>query len=243
MPSNPRQISLAEITNSIDHTLLKTQASEDDILHLCEQAKQYRFVTLCINPCYVALAHEALGDSPIRVASVVGFPLGASHPLVKAAEAEQALKDGAREIDMVMHVGALKSHRYETVEDDIRTIARICDHQGALLKVIIETGVLTEDEKRIACELCVTGGAQMVKTSTGFGPSGATVEDVRLLHDLVAPFGLGVKASGGIKTWEDAQAMLRAGAVRLGTSSGVPIVRQFHTTHGHGAPCPYPPVK
>jgi deoxyribose-phosphate aldolase len=226
-PFNHRQISLAELTNSIDHTLLKTQASEDDILRLCEQAKQYQFVTLCINPCYTALAHKALTDSPVRVASVVGFPLGANHFAVKAVEAQQALKDGAREIDMVMHIGALKSRLYETVEEDIRTIARTCEHQGALLKVIIETCVLTEDEKRIACELCVAGGAKMVKTSTGFGPSGATTRDVRLLHDLVAPFGLGVKASGGIKTLDDARAMLHAGAVRLGTSSGVDIIREF----------------
>jgi deoxyribose-phosphate aldolase len=161
------------------------------------------------------------------VASVVGFPLGANHFAVKAVEAQQALKDGAREIDMVMHIGALKSRLYETVEEDIRTIARICEHQGALLKVIIETCVLTEDEKRIACELCVAGGAKMVKTSTGFGPSGATIEDVRLLHELVAPSGLGVKASGGIKTLDDARAMLQAGAVRLGTSSGVDIIREF----------------
>ena len=236
MPANPYKISLSELTNSIDHTLLKPDTTRKDILMVCEQAEQYQFASLCINPCYVSLASEALSGSRVGVASVVGFPLGAQTPPTKAFEAREALANGAREIDMVIHMGALKNKEYNVVEKDIQTIADLChqaatgNHEKRLLKVIIETCLLTEEEKRIACQLCVAGGADMVKTSTGFGTAGANLEDVRLMHDLVAPHGLGVKASGGIRTLEDALAMLDAGATRLGTSSGVTIVNQYHTT-------------
>ncbi|WP_462324702.1 deoxyribose-phosphate aldolase [Desulfoplanes sp.] len=236
MPAAPYTITLAELTNSIDHTLLKPDATREDILAACEQAKQYQFVSLCINPCYVPLAHGAVSGSQVGVASVVGFPLGAQTPRTKAFGAQEALENGAREIDLVIHMGALKNKEYKVVEKDIRTIADLChqsknrNREKRLLKVIIETCLLTTEEKRTACELCVAGGADMVKTSTGFGAAGATIGDVRLLHGLVAPHGLGVKASGGIRTLDDALAMLNAGATRLGTSSGVTIVRQFHTT-------------
>jgi len=227
MPSNQGHITLSELTNSIDHTLLKAAATSADILHVCEQAVINQFVSLCINPYYVSLAYKALHKTPVKIASVVGFPLGAQTSRIKALEAQEALTNGAREIDMVMHIGAMKSGEYGLVEDDIRTIARICHQEGGLLKVIIETCLLTLEEKRKACELCVAAEADMVKTSTGFGTAGATVEDVRLMHDLVSPHGLGVKAAGGIKTLADALAMLAAGATRIGTSSGLAIVEEF----------------
>ena len=227
MPRNQSHITLSELTNSIDHTLLKAAATSADILHVCEQAATNQFVSLCINPYYVPLACRALQNTPVKIASVVGFPLGAQTSRIKALEAQEALTNGAREIDMVMHIGAMKSGEYGLVEDDIRSIARICHQEGGLLKVIIETCLLTLEEKRKACELCVAAEADMVKTSTGFGTAGATVEDVRLLHELVSPQGLGVKASGGIKTLDDALRMITAGATRIGTSSGVKIIEEL----------------
>ncbi|MDD2219035.1 MAG: deoxyribose-phosphate aldolase [Desulfoplanes sp.] len=229
MPRKQYQTTRSELTNSIDHTLLKPEATSVDILHVCEQAITYQFISLCINPCYVSLAQEYLAGTPVKIASVVGFPLGAQTSRIKALEAQEALQKGAREIDMVMHLGAMKSGEYALVEKDIRTIARICHKEGGLLKVIIETCLLTLEEKRKACGLCVDADADMVKTSTGFGTAGATLEDVRLMHDLVSPHGLGVKAAGGIKTLADALAMLAAGATRIGTSSGVAIVKEFQT--------------
>ncbi|GAU08731.1 2-deoxyribose-5-phosphate aldolase [Desulfoplanes formicivorans] len=217
-----------ELAQHMDHTLLRPDATHADILHACEQSMAYRFIGLCINPCYVTLASRALQGSSVRVISVIGFPLGAQTPYGKAMETQKALENGAREIDMVIHLGALKSREYKVVQEDIATIAGFCHQEQALLKVIIETCLLTDEEKRIACDLCVAGGADMVKTSTGFGAFGATIEDVRLLHELVAPNGLGVKASGGIRILDDALSMLQAGAVRLGTSSGVAIVRELH---------------
>lgn len=233
MPTNSTWYSLNQLVQCIDHTQLKPGATREEIIRICQQALEYQFVSVCIPPCYVSLASEALRTSRVKVGTVVGFPLGAQTPAVKARETVESLENGAREIDMVIHLGALKNREFAVVEKDIRSIAGICHGSGpktrtsGLLKVIIETCLLTDEEKRIACRLCVNGGADMVKTSTGFGAFGATVKDVRLLHEEVAPHGLGVKASGGIRTLDDALSMLRAGAVRLGTSSGVAIVREL----------------
>ena len=223
-----------ELAQHMDHTLLRPAATREDILAACHQARDYHFKSVCISPCYVPLASATLQDTPCRVTTVVGFPLGMQTPATKAMETQEALAHGAREIDMVIHLAALKNREYDLVQEDIRTIAGLCHQPPSkpgephVLKVIIETCLLTDEEKRIACDLCVAAGADMVKTSTGFGAFGATIEDVRLLHGLVAPHGLGVKASGGIRTLDDALSMLEAGAVRLGTSSGVAIVRELH---------------
>jgi len=234
MTNNHCHITLPELTNNIDHTLLKASATMADIHNACEQSIKYQFISLCINPCYVSLAHKALVETPVRIASVVGFPLGAQTPRVKALEALEALENGAQEIDMVMHIGAMKSGAYNLVEEDIRSIAGICHEKNGVLKVIIETCLLTLEEKITACKLCIAANADMVKTSTGCSTSGATVEDVRLLHDLVSPHGLGVKASGGIKTLDDALRMIAAGATRIGTSSGVKIIEELKRERKRG---------
>lgn len=226
MNTNTGQTSISELTNIIDHTLLKSQATSSDILKSCEQTQRYQFASLCINPCYVSFARKNLDTTCAKIACVVGFPLGAQTLRIKALETEEALENGADEIDMVMHIGAMKSGNYTLVAQDIREIARICHQANGVLKVIIETCVLTRNEKIQACKLCIAAQADFVKTSTGFSSAGATVEDVRLLHDLASPQGVGVKASGGIKTLDDALRMIAAGATRIGTSSGVAIIEE-----------------
>jgi deoxyribose-phosphate aldolase len=207
----------------IDHTLLKPDATPDQIAQLSYEARKYRFASVCVNPTHVRLCAELLQGSQVKVCTVVGFPLGATPPEVKLFETQNALKDGATEIDMVINIGALKSNDYELVARDIRGIVLSAHQAGALVKVIIETGLLTREEKVAACLLAKEAGADFVKTSTGFSGGGATTEDVALMREVVGA-GLGVKASGGIKTYEDAQSMLSAGATRIGASAGVAIL-------------------
>ncbi len=207
----------------IDHTLLKPEATAADIDRICDEAARYRFAAVCFNPTWIRRAAQHLLGSGVAVASVVGFPLGASTPRVKATEARQALRDGAREIDMVLNVGALKSGDHELVLRDIRGVADACREVGARSKVILETALLSDEEKVIACRLAREAKADFVKTSTGFGPGGATVYDVALMREAVGPK-MGVKASGGIKNAEDANQMIAAGATRIGASAGVAMV-------------------
>jgi deoxyribose-phosphate aldolase len=211
------------MANRIDHTLLKPDATQDQIAQLCYEARKYNFASVCVNPTNVKLCAELLEGSGIPVCTVVGFPLGATPTDVKVFETQQAIRDGAAEVDMVINVGALKSRDYELVEQDIASIARACHAGGAILKVIIEAALLTDEEKVVACQLAKVAEADFVKTSTGFGPGGAVVDDVALMRRVVGP-GMGVKAAGGIKTLEDAQKMIAAGASRLGASASVKIV-------------------
>jgi len=213
-----------KLAKLIDYTLLKPDATKDDIKRLCEEAKKYGFWSVCVNPTYVSLANDILRETDVKVCSVVGFPLGANTPEVKALEAERAVNDGASEIDMVINIGALKSRDYELVEEDIRKVVeRAKARKDTVVKVIIETGLLTEDEKVLACRLVKESGADFVKTSTGFNAPGATVHDVKLMRSVVGS-NFGLKASGGIKTHRDATKLIEAGANRIGTSSGVAII-------------------
>jgi deoxyribose-phosphate aldolase len=216
------------IASLIDHTLLKPEATQDQIAQLCGEAREYGFAAVCINPTNVELAARLLKGAPVAVCTVVGFPLGATLPEVKAYEAQQALNHGATEVDMVINIGALKSKDHERVGQDIAAVARACHDNGALCKVIIETALLTEEEKVTACQLAKKAGADYVKTSTGFGPGGATVEDVALMRRVVGP-NMGIKAAGGIRTLEKTRGMIEAGATRIGTSSGVKIMQEAGT--------------
>jgi deoxyribose-phosphate aldolase len=207
----------------IDHTLLKTEATRDDIRKLCREALHYGFAGVCVNPCWIPCAAVELAGSKVKVGSVAGFPLGAGTAAIKRAEAEAAVRDGAREIDMVINVGALRSGELDIVEREIRAVAEACHSAGALLKTILEMALLDEGQKVVACTLAKMAGADFVKTSTGFGPAGATVEDVTLMRRVVGPE-MGVKAAGGIRSLEDVRRMVAAGATRIGTSAGVKIV-------------------
>ncbi|OYT32982.1 deoxyribose-phosphate aldolase [Archaeoglobales archaeon ex4484_92] len=211
------------IAKYIDHTNLKAYASKEDIIKLCDEARRYNFYAVCVNPYRVKLAKEQLQGTNIKVATVIGFPLGATPTEVKVFEAKKALEDGADEVDMVLNIGALKDKAYKYVRNDIAEVVRIAHEKGAIVKVIIETCYLSEEEKEIACKLAVEAGADFVKTSTGFGSGGATIEDVKLMRKVVGDK-LGVKAAGGIRTYEEALAMINAGANRIGTSSGVKII-------------------
>lgn len=210
------------IAKSIDHTLLKPDATFNQIYQLVEEAKQYRFFSVCVNPSYVATCAELLKGSGVQVCTVIGFPLGASSSATKAFETAHAIKDGANEIDMVINVGALKSQKLLLVEEDIRDV--VFAAEGKVVKVIIETSLLTEEEKVLACQIAEKAGANFVKTSTGFNGGGATVEDIKLMKESVSSK-VEVKASGGIRDLETAKKMLAAGATRLGTSAGVSIVK------------------
>jgi len=214
-----------EVARRIDHTLLKPEATREQIEKLCAEARQYSFATVCVNPTWVRLCAAVLRGSETRVCTVAGFPLGATPPEVKAFEAARAVADGACEVDMVLNVGALKSGDYRLVERDIAGVADACRAGGALSKVIIEAALLTDDEKVKACVLAKAAGADFVKTSTGFGPGGATVADVALMRRVVGPE-MGVKAAGGVKDLKQAQAMIEAGADRIGASVGVKIVQE-----------------
>ena len=214
-----------EIAKMIDHTLLKPDATQDQIAQLCYEARQHSFAAVCVNPSYVKLCTQLLQGTPVHVCTVVGFPLGATPPEGKAYETQQAIDDGATEVDMVINIGALKSKDYALVERDIATLARTTHAGGAILKVIIEAALLSDEEKVIACQLAKAAGADYVKTSTGFGPGGATVTDVALMRRAVGPE-IGIKAAGGIRTYEDAQAMVAAGATRIGASAGVRILQE-----------------
>ncbi|HSR29648.1 MAG TPA: deoxyribose-phosphate aldolase [Anaerolineae bacterium] len=213
------------IAKMIDHTLLKPEATQDQIAQLCYEARKYGFAAVCVNPSYVKLCSELLQGTPVHVCTVVGFPLGATPPEVKCYEAQQAIDDGATEVDMVINIGAIKSKDYALVERDIASVARVCHAGGAILKVIIEAALLSDEDKVIASQLAKAAGADYVKTSTGFGPGGATVHDVELMRRAVGPE-MGIKAAGGIKTYEDARAMVSAGATRIGASAGIKILQQ-----------------
>jgi len=214
-----------QLAKLIDHTLLKADATQDQIAQLCFEARKYGFAAVCVNPSNVKLCSQLLKGSTVHVCTVVGFPLGATPPEVKAYEAQQAIDDGATEVDMVINIGALKSKDHALVERDIASVARTCHAGAAVLKVIIEAALLTDDEKVKACQLAQTAGADYVKTSTGFGPGGATAHDVELMRRVVGP-GMGIKAAGGIRSYEDARAMVAAGATRIGASASVKIVQE-----------------
>lgn len=214
------------IAASIDHTLLKATATKDQVKVLCSEAKQYKFKAVCINPYWVPTCASELADSDVLIATVVGFPLGANSSAVKVEEARRAVAEGAREIDMVINIGQAKAGNWAAVREDIAAVVKAS--KPAIVKVIIETCYLTREEKIAACRAAVEAGAAFVKTSTGFGTGGATVEDVRLMKETVGDAAL-VKASGGIKTYEDAVAMLEAGASRIGASAGVAIMHEAET--------------
>ena len=210
-----------ELASYIDHTLLKPEASRAQIKAVCDEAKQYHFASVCVNPCWISFVAEELKESGVAPCCVIGFPLGAAMPSVKAFEAQEAIAAGAEEIDMVINVGAVKSQEWDLVREDI---AAVNNAKGkARLKVIIETCLLTDEEKVRVCEIAKEVGADFVKTSTGFSTGGATAHDVTLMRETVGP-DMGVKASGGIRTLEDALTMIEAGASRLGASAGVKIV-------------------
>jgi deoxyribose-phosphate aldolase len=214
-----------EISRMIDHTLLKPDATRVQIEALCAEAREHGFATVCVNPAWVRTCADLLSGFETRVCTVVGFPLGATTPDVKAYEAARCLEDGACELDMVMNVGALKSGDYRHVERDVAAVVEVGRRGGAMVKVILETALLTDDEKVKACVICKAAGADFVKTSTGFGPGGATVADVALMRRVVGPE-MGVKAAGGVRDLKSAQAMIEAGADRIGASVGVKIVQE-----------------
>lgn len=209
------------IASLIDHTLLKPTATKQDIVKLCEEAKKYGFFAVCVNPMYVSFCKSLLRDTSVKVCTVIGFPLGATTTAVKVFESKEAIDNGADEIDMVINVSALRSKDYNYVLEDISAVREVT--KGKILKVIIETAYLNEEEKIKACELAKEAKADFVKTSTGFAPTGATVEDVSLMRKIVG-LDMGVKASGGIRTIEDVLKMIKAGANRIGTSSSVEII-------------------
>lgn len=211
-----------ELNRMIDHTILKPEATEAAVQKIIDEAKEYNFFSVCINPCWVAFASEQLADTDVAVCTVIGFPLGANTPEVKAYEAADAIKNGANEVDMVINIGALKSQQYDYVRQDIQGVVDAAKGK-ALVKVIIETALLTDEEKVKACELAKEAGADFVKTSTGFSTGGAKVADIRLMRETVGP-DMGVKASGGVHNAEEELAMIEAGATRIGASTGVAIV-------------------
>jgi deoxyribose-phosphate aldolase len=212
----------SDVGKMIDHTLLKADATRDEVIKLCDEARKYDFASVCINPSNVKLASECLRGSPVKVCTVIGFPLGATTSMTKAMETRDAIANGASEIDMVINVGSLKAGNYELVRKDIEAVIEAA--QGALVKVIIETALLTDEEKVTACLLARDAGADFVKTSTGFGPGGATAHDVALMRQTVGQY-MGVKASGGIRDLKTAQEMIQAGATRIGASASVAIVK------------------
>ena len=217
---------MKQLNEYVEHTLLKQDATKEEFLKLFEEAKEHKFLGVCVNPAYVKLAKENLAGSDVKIVTVVGFPLGASDSEVTAFEVKKAISDGADEIDMVMNVSAMKNKDYDYIVNDVKTVKAACGNHK--LKVILETDLLTKEEIAKACELCVEAKADLVKTSTGFvkGGVGAKPEDVKIMHDIVAPHGMEVKASGGVRSKADALAVIEAGATRIGTSSGIKIVSE-----------------
>lgn len=215
----------------IDHTALKAETKKEAILKLCEEAKKYNFASVCVNPTWVKTAADSLQGSAVKVCTVIGFPLGASTSAVKAFETADAIENGAAEIDMVLNIGALLGGDDERVKKEIAAVVKVAGNQ-AIVKVIIETALLTDVQKRTACELAVIAGASFVKTSTGFSTSGATEADVKLMRAVVGPE-IGVKASGGIRSLEDMNKMVQAGATRIGASSGVQIMNGIKSTEDY----------
>jgi deoxyribose-phosphate aldolase len=226
----PAHLDWKRVASIIDHTLLKPEATSQEVERLCREAVECGFACAMVNPTYVALVSSLVGGSPVKVGTVIGFPLGATLTGVKRNESLEAVRVGAHELDMVINLGALKSGDRARVQSDIRGVVEIAHDNGALLKVIIETCLLTLEEKILACQIAVACGADYVKTSTGFSRGGATVEDISLMRGVVGEK-LGVKASGGIRTAADAIAMIEAGASRIGASSGVAIVNELRSAH------------
>ena len=224
--------SAQSIAQLIDHTLLRPEAMHEDIRQLCREARENNFATVCVNGYWVPLAVSQLVGSEVKVCAVIGFPLGAMSTEAKAAETEDALRAGAQEIDMVQNVGLLRGGEEEEVQEEIALIAAVCHRAGAILKVILENSLLTDDQKATACSLAKEAGANFVKTSTGFGASGATAQDVALMRRTVGP-AMGVKASGGIRTLDDLLKMLDAGATRIGASAGLKILESARATLGN----------
>ncbi len=221
-----QNLSAEQIAGRIDHTLLKPDATSVQVETLCKEALENRFCAVCVNPVHVMQVHRLLKGSGVKTCSVIGFPLGAVTTGQKVSETLSVLDAGAEEVDMVLNNGAFKAGDNKTVRADIARVAEACHAAGAILKVILETGLLTAEEKRCACHLCIDAKADFVKTSSGFGFGGATVEDISLLSDAVKEAGLGVKASGGVRDYAAACAMIEAGATRIGTSSGIGIVAE-----------------
>lgn len=211
------------IANMIDHTLLKADATKDQVEVICQEAKKHGFFSVCVNPTWIKTAAEYLKDSDVKVCTVIGFPLGATTSETKSFETKDAIQKGAHEVDLVINIGKLKDGDDETVEQDIRSVVEAAEGK-ALVKVIIETSLLTEEEKVRACKLAVKAGADYVKTSTGFSTGGATVEDIKLMRETVGP-AIGVKASGGVRNREVVENVIEAGATRIGASSSVAIVQ------------------
>lgn len=209
------------IAKMIDHTVLKAFSTREDVIKVCKEAKEYGFFSVCINPTHIELAKKELEGSTVKVCTVIGFPLGANTSEVKAFETKDAIAKGAHEVDMVINIGALKDKEYDLVYNDIKAVVDAANKE-VLVKVIIETCYLTDEEKKIACELSVKAGADYVKTSTGFGTGGSTPEDIKLMRDVVGP-NIGVKASGGVRTTEDAIKVIDAGASRIGASASISI--------------------
>lgn len=231
----------ANLAKMIDHTLLKPDATQQEIAQLCFEARKYGFASVCVNPTWVSLCAELLKGSSVKVCTVIGFPLGATSSETKAFEAETAIKQGATEIDMVINIGALKARDLDTVARDIRGVVNVAHAHGIIVKVIIETVLLTDEEKTIASLISKEAGADFVKTSTGFAGGGATIHDVELMRKAVGPQ-IGVKASGGVRTYEDAASMIKAGATRIGASAGVKIIQgpggQAQAVSGNGSSTP-----
>ncbi len=215
-----------DVAKYIDHTLLKPDATFDQVTKLCNEAREYGFASVCVNPFYVRHCANLLRGCPVKVCTVIGFPLGANDIETKALEARRAIREGATEVDMVINIGALKSGKDEIVYKDIRAVVEAAQDGGAICKVILETSLLNDDEKVRGCQAARRARADFVKTATGFGPGGATADDVALMSRAVSGTKMGVKASGGIRNLQDAQQMIRAGATRIGASAGVRIVKE-----------------
>jgi deoxyribose-phosphate aldolase len=233
-PIAPAPIPPDKLVKLIDHTVLKPEATAEEIEKLCKEAAENNFFSVCVNPTWVPKAKQLLRGSPVKICAVVGFPLGAQSPEIKTLEARRALREGAHEIDMVINIGALKSKDDLLVARDIRGVVEVCDEAHGVSKVIIETALLSDEEKVRACQLSMKAGADFVKTSTGFSKSGATPEDVRLMAQTVAPRKLGVKASGGVRTYADVVKMVDAGATRIGSSNSVAILQEARQLAGKG---------
>lgn len=225
---NKNEVSDMNIAKTIDHTILKPNITDADVIKICDEAKEYGFFSVCVNPYFVSLVAEQLKGTDVKVTSVIGFPFGASTTVIKAAEARKAVEDGANEIDMVLNVSALKDQKYDYVQADIAAVVEAIRGK-AILKVILETCLLTKDEIVKACELSKAAGAQFVKTSTGFSTGGATVEDVKLMKQTVGD-SLEVKASGGVRDYDTAMALIEAGATRIGASASIDIANQSKTS-------------
>mgnify|MGYP000861102419 CR=1 FL=1 len=219
------------IAKYIDHTILNADATESDIRKICDEAKQYGFYSVCVNSCYVDFVAEELKGSNVKVTAVVGFPLGAASTATKAFETKDAVSKGANEIDMVINIGALKSRNEAIIKEDIKAVVKAAG-KGTIVKVIIEASLLNLEEKVLACKVAKAAGAHYVKTSTGFSTGGATIEDIKLMREVVGPI-MGVKASGGIRDFQKAQAMIEAGATRIGASASVNIVNGSSSKNDH----------